>query len=205
MIVTLWSSSAGVDSIRNALNAVYELKETRSWVRTKSLSLAITFLLIIFTAFVLGVVFYGWRSMQFLLAAVGLTVTSPLLLIAIQWLSIILVLLVACEILYNVVPNFKRFRWNWITAGSLVSIVLFIILTSIFRLYLEYFNTYNKTYGSLGAVIILMLWLYLTAVAVMIGGAINAVLHHMQEEEETAAEIAVERSDPKNAVDNHAE
>ena len=190
LIVTLWSSSAGVDSIRNALNAVYELRETRSWFKTKALAIAITFLLILFTAFVLGVVFYGWGSIQLLLAAVGITVTSPWILITIQWISIILVLLVACEILFNIVPNFKRFRWNWITAGSLVSIILFLILTSIFRVYLQYFNTYNRTYGSLGAVIILMLWLYLTALSVMIGGAINAVLHHMHEEENPETEPA---------------
>ncbi|MEP6848383.1 MAG: YihY/virulence factor BrkB family protein [Acidobacteriota bacterium] len=182
LTVTLWSSSAGVDSIRNALNAVYELRETRSWFVTKALSLAITFLLIIFTAFVLGVVFYGWRSVQFFLLTLGLTITSPWILITIQWISIIVVLLVACEILYNIVPNFKRFRWNWITVGSLVSIILFILLTGLFRIYLQYFNSYNRTYGSLGAVIILMLWLYLTAVAIMVGGAINGVLHGMDDE-----------------------
>jgi membrane protein len=197
LIITLWSSSAGVDSIRNALNAVYELRETRSWFRTKILSLAITLLLILFSAFVLGVVFYGWRWVQLLLAAVGITITSPLILIAIQWLSIILVLMVACEIIFNIIPNFKRFRWNWITAGSLVSIILFLILTSLFRIYLVYFNTYNRTYGSLGAVIILMLWLYLTAVAIMVGGAINGVLHRMHEEE-------AEKEEPESELDSHS-
>ena len=187
LLITLWSASAGVDSVRNALNAVYSLTETRSWFRTKALSLAITLLIIIFVAFVLGVVFYGWRSIELLLGLVGIAVTSPLILIVIQWISIFIVLLVACEIIFNVVPNFQRFRWNWINAGSIVSIVLWIVFTSFFRLYLQYFNTYNKTYGSLGAVIVLMLWLYLSALAVMIGGAINAVLHKMREQE-TAAE-----------------
>ncbi|MGH7783572.1 MAG: YihY/virulence factor BrkB family protein [Candidatus Binatia bacterium] len=182
LLATLWSASAGVDSIRNALNAVYSLTESRSWFHTKALSLGITFLTIIFVAFVLGIVFYGWRSVQLLLSAVGIVVTSPLILMAIQWISIIVVLLVACEIIFNLVPNFKRLRWNWITAGSIVSIVLWIIFTSLFRLYLQYFNTYNRTYGSLGAVIILMLWLYLAALAAMIGGAINAVLHKMHED-----------------------
>jgi len=198
LIITLWSSSAGVDSIRNALNVVYELRETRSWFKTKLLSLAITFLLILFAAFVLGVVFYGWRSVQFFLAAVGITITSPLVLIAIQWLSIILVLMVACEIIFNIIPNFKHFRWNWVTTGSLVSIVLFLILTSLFRIYLQYFNTYNRTYGSLGAVIILMLWLYLTAVAIMVGGAINGVLHRMHEEE-------AEKEEPESESDSHSD
>lgn len=183
LIVTLWSASAGVDSIRNALNAVYELRESRSWFRTKAISLALTLVLIIFTAFVLGIVFYGWGLVQLLLAAVGIEITSPWVLISIQWISILLVLLIACEVIFNLVPDFRKFRWNWITTGSLVSIVLWILLTSGFRLYLQYFNTYNKTYGSLGAVIVLMLWLYLTAFAVMIGGAINALLHEFRENE----------------------
>lgn len=190
LVITLWSASAGVDSIRNALNSVYSLTETRSWFHTKALSLAITFLTIVFVAFVLAIVFYGWRSVQFFLGAVGITITSPLILIAIQWISIVVVLLVACEIIFNIVPNFKHFKWNWITAGSIVSIVLWILFTSLFRLYLQYFNTYNRTYGSLGAVIILMLWLYLTALAVVIGGAINAALHKVHDDERPTDEAS---------------
>jgi membrane protein len=199
LIITLWSASAGVDSIRSSLNAVYELKETRSWFKTKAQSLALTLILIVLSALVLGIVFYGWRLVQVILAAIGLQITSPLVLISIQWLSMIFVMLIACEVLFNLVPNFKKFRWNWINVGSIVSIALWIMLTTGFRLYLQYFNTYNKTYGSLGAVIILMLWLYLTALAVMIGGAINAVLHHMHEEEVRENSVDKQGADNSNA------
>ena len=197
LIVTIWSASAGVSSIRGALNAVYELKETRPWFVTKALSVGITLVLIILTAIILGIVFYGWELGQSLLAAVGFKITSPFVLASIQWATILVVLLIACEVIYNVVPSFKRFRWNWINVGTLVAIVLWILFTGLFRLYLHYYNTYNKTYGSLGAVIILMLWLYLTALAVMIGAAINGVLRQMHEEDGSSILPSVE--DQQNA------
>jgi len=169
--------------IRSALNAVYELKERRSWPRTKAQSLFLTFVVTILTAVVLAIVFYGWQLVQYVLGGVGLEVTSPLILVTIQWISTLLVMLFVCEVIYNLLPNFRTFRWIWITPGSIVAIVLWILLTSGFRIYLGYFNSYNKAYGSLGAVIIMMLWLYLTASALMIGGAINSVLHEMRASE----------------------
>ena len=184
LAITLWSASAGIDGLRSSLNAVYGLRETRWWWKTKLQSLAITLLLILLTAIVLGIVFYGWQASRVVLAYIGLEVTSPLVLVSIQWLSTIVVMLFACEIIYNLLPNFERYRWEWVTPGSIVAILLWLLLTRGFRLYLEHFNTYNKAYGSLGAVMILMLWLYLTAIVMMIGGTINAVLRAMQEERE---------------------
>jgi membrane protein len=180
LVVTLWSASAGIDGIRSALNAVYELKETRSIWWTKLQSLAYTLVVALLTAIVLAIVFYGWQLVGYGLAGIGLEVSSPLVLVLIQWIAMLLVMLFACEIIYNLLPDFKEFHWIWITPGSIVAIVLWLVLTSGFRLYLGYFNTYNKAYGSLGAVMIMMLWLYLTASALMIGGAINAVLHELR-------------------------
>ena len=179
LIIALWSASAGVDAIRSALNSINNLKETRFWVRTKLESIVFTFVVTVLTMVTLAIVFYGWQLVQIGLAGLGFQVTSPLVLIAIQWASILLVMLFACEIIYNLLPDFKTFKWIWITYGSLVAIVLWIVLTTGFRTYLSYFNTYNKAYGSLGAVIIMMLWLYLTATALMIGGVINAALAEM--------------------------
>ncbi len=180
LIIALWSASAGIDAIRNALNAVYELKETRSWWLTKLQSLGLTLVIAILTTFVLAIVFYGWQLVQWGLAGVGFEVTSPFVLVAIQWASILLVMLLACEIIYNLLPAFEKFKWAWITPGSIVAIILWIVLTNGLRAYLGYFNSYNKAYGSLGAVMMMMLWLYLTATALMIGGAINSVVAEIQ-------------------------
>lgn len=180
LVVTLWSASAGIDSIRSALNAVYGLKETRSWFQTKFQSLLLTAIIIGLLAIALMLVFYGWEMVGVILASVNLRVSSPWVLISIQWVSFLIVMLLAVEMIYSWVPNYEKFRWIWITPGSIVAIILWLLLTSGFRMYLQFFNNYDKTYGSLGAVIILMLWLYLTAMVILIGGAINSVISNME-------------------------
>ncbi len=182
IVVTVWSASAGVDAVRTALNAVYQVRETRSIWRTKVQSLVLTLVVALLVAGLLTAVFYGWQIVGILLWNMGFTSTSPWLLVGVQWLAILLVMLLVCEIMYNLLPDLKPSRWIWITPGSIVAIILWIMLTTGFRVYLGYFNTYNKAYGSLAAVMIMMLWLYLTAVALLIGGAINSVLHHMRKD-----------------------
>lgn len=198
LLVTLWSASAGVDGIRSALNAVYQLKETRTFWWVKIQSLFYTFVVALLTTAVLAVVFYGWQLIGYALAGVGLEVSSPLVLVSIQWVAMLLLMLFVCEVIYNLLPDFKHFRWIWITPGSIVAIILWIILTNGFRFYLGYFNTYNKAYGSLGAMIILMLWLYLTALALMIGGAINSVLADMRVTDSDPDKIANTGNDDDN-------
>jgi len=175
LAVTLYAASAGIDAVRNGLNAVYELKERRSFWLTKVQSLSLTLLIMILVAMVLVTVFYGWQLVQYSLAQVGLQVTSPLVLVTVQWVSILVLMLLVCEITYNLLPDFKVLRWAWVTPGSVVAILLWIVLTTAFRSYLGYFNSYNRAYGSLAAVMVMMLWLYLTALALMVGGAINSV------------------------------
>ncbi len=149
LAVTLWSASAGVDAIRTALNEIYGLKDSRNWFKTKAQSILFTLIVSVLTTAILAIVFYGWQLFQYGLARLGLEVSSPFLLVSIQWISILVIMLLACEIIYNLLPDFKRFRWVWITPGSVVAILVWIILTTGFRTYLGYFNSYNKAYGSL--------------------------------------------------------
>ncbi len=186
LIATLWSASSGIDAVRAALNSIYQLRERRSWWLTKLHSLILTLVVTVLVGVGLSIVFYGWQMVQAATASLGLPITSPFILVGIQWVSILLVMLFACEAIYNFLPDFRKFRWVWLTSGSLVAITLWLLLTSGFRLYLHFFNNYDKTYGSLGAVIILMLWLYLTALVLMIGGAINAVMLEFQDDEESS-------------------
>ena len=180
LIVALWSASAGVDAVRTSLNFIYGLKERRAWPRTKVQAILLTFIVTVIVGLTLAIVFYGWQLFQSGLASIGMQVSSPLVLVAIQWISILLLMLFACELIFNLLPDRRPFEWVWITPGSIVAIILWIVLTTGFRTYLGYFNTYNRAYGSLGAVIIMMLWLYLTALALLIGGVINAELHSIK-------------------------
>lgn len=188
LLVTLWSASAGVDSLRIALNRVYELREIRSWWNTKLHSLALTFLFIVLLAVGLATVTAGWSLVRVTLSGIGIEVTSPWVVSAIQWAAIIVVLIFSTAVVYSWLPCFEKFHWVWISPGSVTAILVWIVSGALFRLYLQYFNTYNRAYGSLGAVIILMLWMYITGVALLLGGAINSVLTEMSEKRVIEAE-----------------
>ena len=190
LLITLYSASAGVDNLRSGLNSVYEETERRSWWWTKLLSLLLTLLFIILIGVALIVVTAGWKLAQVGFQSIGMDVSSPYVLGAIQWVSVIVVMIFFTAVIYSVLPSFKDFKWVWISPGAVVAILLWLALTTGFKVYLQYFNTYNKTYGSLGAVIILMLWMYLTAVAVLIGGAINSVLTEMSEADKEEGDLA---------------
>ena len=100
-------------------------------------------------------------------------------------------MVLATAVIYSWIPCFKKFHWVWISPGSVTAILVWVIFGSLFRLYLQYFNSYNKAYGSLGAVIILMLWMYITGLAILLGGAINSVLTEMSEKRMIEAEDPV--------------
>ena len=191
-LITLWSASAGVDSLRIALNRVYELKETRSWWNTKLHSLVLTFLFIVLLAIGLAAVTAGSSLVKVALGGMGLEVSSPWVISAIQWIGIILVMILSTAVIYSWLPCFKKFHWVWISPGSITALIVWIIFGAVFRMYLQYFNTYNKAYGSLGAVIILMLWMYITGLALLLGGAINSVLTEMSEKH------VIDAEDPMN-------
>lgn len=176
ILITIWSASAGIDSLRVALNAVFKIKETRDWWKRKLMSLFLIFAIGISIFFALGIIFYGSKFLNLMFLTVGLPIPSPSILSLLSFLVVLLLLLLTFELLYNFIPNHNPRTWKWITPGAIVGIVLWLLLSKGFSIYLDYFNSYAKTYGSLGAIIVLMFWLYLTALVMLVGGTINAVL-----------------------------
>ena len=200
ILVALYSASAGIDSLRIALNGVYNLTEKRPWWKTKLLSLAMTLGLGVLVTVALGIVLLGSRFTTLLLSSLNLPIQSPLIISVLQTIIAIVVLVSMFAILYNYLPQHKNYKWVWISPGAIIGIILWLVLSFSFRLYLSYFNTYDKTYGSLGAVIILMLWLYLTALVILIGGSINAVLQEFTDPE--TAEAGAKKAAAKEMVAN---
>ncbi len=198
--VALYSASAGIDSIRIALNGVYNLTENRPWWKTKLLSLLLTLILAVLITVALGIIFYGEKFLTLILDWAKLPIPSPFFLGILQWATVLVVLISTFALLYNYLPKHKKRAWVWITPGAIAGIILWLALSYAFRLYLNYFNTYDKTYGSLGAVIILNLWLYLTALVILIGGSINAVLQEFTDPETAAA--GEKKAAAKEIVDN---
>jgi len=170
ILITLWSASAGIDNMRGTLNEVYNLTETRSWLRAKLTSLLLTVCIGILILTALGFVVYGSQFLESILP-----IDSYYALEGLQLLVVLCLLMLAFGLIYNFAPNHDPFQWKWITPGTVIGVILWVILSGAFKLYLRYFDSYAATYGSLGAMIILLLWLYLTALVILIGGAVNAI------------------------------
>jgi membrane protein len=200
IIAALWAASAGIDSIRVALNGVYNLTETRPWWKTKLLSVGLTFGLAILLTIALGVVFYGGKFISLILGTLNFSISSPFFLGFLQVVTVLAVLITIFAIIYNKIPDHTKYKWVWVTPGAIVGIALWLLLSYGFRLYLGYFDSYDKTYGSLGAVIILMLWLYLTALVILVGGTINAVLQEFSDP--VTAKAAERKAEAKEVIED---
>ena len=171
ILLTLWSASAGVDNMRGTLNEIYDLKETRSWMKAKLTSVLLTLAIGVLLLLALAFIVYGSQILGDLLLIDSSSVLEPF-----EWALTVALVLLAIALIYNFAPNHNPFRWKWISPGAVIAVVLWIAASGGFRLYLRYFDSYSATYGSLGAMIILLLWLYLTALVILVGGAINAIL-----------------------------
>ena len=176
LLLTVWMASFGVGAIISTLNSAYGVKESRPWWKAQLIAiwLTVAFALLIISA--LALVLYGSNIVgavadQF---AFGDRFTFTLNLF--QWPIVLAFVLLAFALVYYFAPNLKEVKWQWITPGSILGIALWILVSSVFRFYLRYFDTYSTTYGSLGAVMILLLWLFLTGVAILVGGEMNAVI-----------------------------
>jgi membrane protein len=187
ILITLYSASAGVDNMRGTLNEVYNLKETRSFIAAKLTSLLLTLSVGLLTLVALAFIVYGSHLLD-----AWLPINSPYLIVPLQYAVILAVVITAFALIYNFAPNHDAFQWKWISPGAIIGVVLWLFASGAFRLYLRYFDSYAATYGSLGAVIILLLWLYLTALVLLLGGAVNAIL-----DEKTG--IKKRTKDPKQA------
>ena len=193
IFLTLYSASAGVDNMRGTLNEVYNLKETRSFLKAKGTSLGLTLGVGVVILIALALIVYGSNLIDN-----WLPLDSPYIIAPLQYAVVLVMVLFAFALIYNFAPNHDAFQWKWISPGAVIGVVLWILFSGAFKLYLRYFDSYAATYGSLGAMIILLLWLYLTALVILIGGAINAIL-----DEETG--VKKRNLDPKQVKEEKTE
>ena len=170
----LWAATGGIDAISKTLNIAYELKETRSYVKRKLVSIGLTVGLAVLILGALALIAFGGHIGEFIAAKVGLGAAFTVAWKILQWPIALGAMFLSFSIMYYFAPNLKDPQWYWITPGAVAGVVVWILASGAFSLYLRFFNTYSKTYGSLGAVIILMLWFYLTGMAILIGGEFNS-------------------------------
>ena len=173
LLAALWAASNGMSAITETLNIAYDVEEKRSWWKVRLISIALTMMFAIMIILALATVLLGEKLANFLAGSVGLSGAFWKLL---QWPIVLFFLLVTFALIYYFAPNRPKPEWRWLTPGSVTAIALWLLVSFGFRIYLHFFNSYSVTYGSLGALIILMLWFYFTGVAILIGGEVNAEL-----------------------------
>jgi membrane protein len=187
ILAALWTASNGLSSITESLNTAYDLKETRPWwkQRLTAIGLTIALSLLIISALVLVVA--GGKIAEWLAATYGFGPMFPLTWKIIQWPFVLASMIFAFALIYYLAPDFREQVWRWLTPGSAIGVALWLLVSLAFRVYLQFFDSYSATYGSLGAVIVLMLWLYLTGAAVLIGGEINSEIENAGKQEDVLA------------------
>ncbi len=182
LLAALWTASLGLNAISQTLNVAYRVKESRPWWKARLVALILTIILAILIVSALAIVLYGERIGESLAALLGLSDIFISIWKFLQWPIALSFVLATFNLIYYFAPNVPRSQRRWTTKGAFVGVVLWLLVSFGFRLYLHFFDTYNVTYGSLGALIVLMLWFYMTGVAILIGGEINAELEGFHEE-----------------------
>lgn len=174
ILATLWAASNGMTAICQTLNIAYEVEETRPWWKVRLISLGLTLTLAVLILSSLTLTLFGGHIAEYIAASFSFGQVFTWGWKILQWPVILLFVLVAFALIYYLAPDVKERSWHWVSPGAGIAVVLWLAVSFGFRAYLSYFNSYNATYGSLGAVIILMLWFYLTGAAILIGGEVNS-------------------------------
>jgi membrane protein len=190
LALALWSANAGMKALIDALNAAYEEREKRSFIRLNLLSLALTVGGIVGLLSMVSVVVAFPLAIDYL----GLQPLSQLIISLARWPLMFLMLMIALAVLYRFGPSRREARWKWLSIGSLSASVLWIAGSAALSWYLSSFGNYNATYGSLGAAIGLMMWMWMSAIIVLLGAELNSEIEH-----QTAVDSTVGRPKPMGA------
>jgi membrane protein len=180
----LWSASSGIAALNTGLTIVNRENETRGMLKRRTLALALTLLAVAGVLVMLALVV----ALPSVLDSVDITGVGGTVLELARWPLLGGVLLVGLAIIFRYGPQRRRSRWRWVSPGAIVAVIVGLAASIGFSIYVSLLGNYNKTYGALGAIIIMLLWLYLMAFAVLFGAAMNAELEHQTTRDTTAGD-----------------
>ncbi|MGO4834261.1 YihY/virulence factor BrkB family protein, partial [Rhizobiaceae sp. 2RAB30] len=174
LVIAFWSANNGIKSLFEALNIAYEEREKRSFLRLNLMAFAFTLgAMVIATGLIVSV-----GVVPAILALLHLDAFSAAILAVARWPIILVLTGVGISILYRFGPSRRHAQWRWISWGSALATIIWIAASAGFSFYLQNFANYNATYGSLGAVIGLMLWTWISVVVLLVGAELNAEMEH---------------------------
>jgi membrane protein len=185
LAVSIWSANAGVKAIFDALNVIYDEDEKRNFLRLNFISLLLTLGLIGFLLIAIA----GVVAVPLMFSAIGAGVPSLLSISLLRWPVLFAIVTVALSILYRFGPSRRPAKWRWLSVGSVAGAVTWLVGSVGFSWYLGHIADYDAAYGSLGAAIGLMIWLWLSAIVVLLGAQLNAEIEHQTARDSTIGEI----------------
>lgn len=172
--ISLWSANAAMKSLFDTLNIVYGEQEKRGFLKLNAVSLGFTVAGIAFVIAALGAVVVVPMALQ----DVGLSNAADLLVRIGRWPALFVLLALSLACIYRFGPSRQAPRWTWITWGSAAATILWLAASALFSFYAANFGTFNQTYGSLGAVVGFMTWLWISAIVILLGAELNAEIEH---------------------------
>ena len=177
----LWTASGYVGAFMRASNSIYEIEETRPFWKLRPLQILVTLVMVLMLAVVaLGLIVSGPVA-EAIGGAVGMGDTAVTVFQYGKWPVLLVVVMLMLAILYYTAPNAKLPGFTWISPGSIVAVLLWLIASALFALYVANFSSYDKTYGTLGGVVVFLVWMWITNIAVLLGAELNAELERSRE------------------------
>ena len=180
LIVSLWSANGGIKALFDALNVVYGEKEQRSFIRLNAITLAFTVAMVGFVLVAMACIVALPVALNYLPGFMGFILNI------VRWPVMLVLVAVAIAVIYRYGPSRDEPKWRWITWGSAFAALAWLGFSALFSFYAARFGSFNKTYGSLGAVIGFMTWLWLSVAVILIGAKLNAETEHQTARDSTA-------------------
>ncbi len=178
VVAALWSATSGMSAVQDTLNAVYRVEEGRPFWKRSLLAIAMTVGVVLLGILALAVFLLG-APLLHVLASHGTLTKGVAVLVRVGEFAVTFALLsLVFALTYYLAPDVSQRHWKWITPGAVVGILTWVAASLAFRAYLHYFDTYSKTYGAIGAVIILLLWFYVSGFALLFGAEINSAVEN---------------------------
>ncbi len=187
VLAALWAASSGVKNLIAAVNVAYDECETRKFFKLRGLALALTLGAVLFAVVAIGVI----AVLPVVVSELPFGSAGQMLVQVASYVGLALAFTVGLAVLYRYAPDRDAPRWRWVSWGAVIATALWVLGSVAFSVYVSNFGSYGETYGSIGAVIVLMLWLVITAFAVILGAEINSEL-----EAQTAKDSTVGRAEP---------
>ena len=181
LAVALWSANAGMKAIIDALNVVYDEKEKRSFVKLNLVSLLFTFVAILSLMAALAAVVIA----PIIFSMIGLSTLFSLAIALLRWPLLLILATLALAAIYRYGPSRREARWRWLSVGSIAAATGWLISSLLFSWYIANFGAYNATYGSLGAAVGMMMWMWISAIVILLGAELNAEIEHQTAHDST--------------------